>query len=183
MLPLGTTDTVAGVLVIMRRNGARGFTDDQLDMMSAFADRAAAGLAVGQHPAPGASLDLLSDRDRIARDLHDHVIQRLFAVGLSLQGTIPRTSPPEVAARLVEAVDDLQSVIQEIRTAIFDLHGGGSGQPDSGSGSPPQSRRSPGPGRAAASDSSDRRRWSQNRDLAVYAGRVRGVSNALRRTP
>ena len=127
VLPLGTTDTVAGVLVIMRRNGARGFTDDQLDMMSAFADQATLAWQLASTQRRVRELDLLSDRDRIARDLHDHVIQRLFAVGLSLQGTIPRTSPPEVAARLVEAVDDLQSVIQEIRTAIFDLHGGGSG--------------------------------------------------------
>ena len=72
-------------------------------------------------------LDVISDRDRIARDLHDHVIQRLFAVGLALQGTIPRSHKPEVRRRLTECVDDLQSVIQEIRTAIFDLHGGDAG--------------------------------------------------------
>jgi signal transduction histidine kinase len=66
-------------------------------------------------------------RDRIARDLHDHVIQRLFAVGLALQGTIPRARSPEVQQRLTGCVDDLQEVIQEIRTAIFDLHGSSSG--------------------------------------------------------
>jgi signal transduction histidine kinase len=70
---------------------------------------------------------VLSDRDRIARDLHDHVIQRLFAVGLALQGTISRARVPEVKQRLSESVDDLQAVIQEIRTAIFDLHGSNSG--------------------------------------------------------
>ena len=72
-------------------------------------------------------LDVLTDRDRIARDLHDHVIQRLFAIGLTLQGTIPRARVPEVQQRLVDTVDDLQGVIQEIRTAIFDLHGGSAG--------------------------------------------------------
>ena len=72
-------------------------------------------------------LDVLTDRDRIARDLHDHVIQRLFAVGLALQGTIPRARVPEVQERLTGCVDDLQEVIQEIRTAIFDLHGAHSG--------------------------------------------------------
>lgn len=127
VLPLRTTDTVAGVLVIMRRDGARDFTDDQLDMMGTFADQATLAWQLASTQRRVRELDLLSDRDRIARDLHDHVIQRLFAVGLSLQGTIPRTARPEVAARLVEAVDDLQSVIQEIRTAIFDLHGGGTG--------------------------------------------------------
>jgi signal transduction histidine kinase len=69
-------------------------------------------------------LDVLTDRDRIARDLHDHVIQRLFAIGLSLQGAVPRTRVPEVKVRLTEAIDGLQEVVQEIRTSIFDLHGG-----------------------------------------------------------
>jgi signal transduction histidine kinase len=55
------------------------------------------------------------------------VIQRLFAVGLTLQGTIPRAKVPEVQQRLVTTVDELQGVIQEIRTAIFDLHGGSAG--------------------------------------------------------
>jgi len=72
-------------------------------------------------------LDILSDRDRIARDLHDHVVQRLFAIGLAVQGTIPRTRSPEAQQRLTGTVDDLQAVIQEIRTAIFDLHGGSPG--------------------------------------------------------
>ena len=127
VLPLRTTDSVAGVVVILRRRGARAFTDDQLTMMGTFADQATLAWQLASAQQQMRELDLLSDRDRIARDLHDHVIQRLFAVGLSLQGTIPRTRRPEVAARLVEAVDDLQSVIQEIRTAIFDLHGGGTG--------------------------------------------------------
>jgi len=69
-------------------------------------------------------LVVLSDRDRIARDLHDQVIQRLFAIGLSLQATIPRSRRPEVQQRISEAVDELQAVVQEIRTSIFDLHGG-----------------------------------------------------------
>jgi two-component system sensor histidine kinase DevS len=69
-------------------------------------------------------LDVLTDRDRIARDLHDHVIQRLFAAGLALQGTIPRSRNPAVQQRLSSVIDDLQATIQEIRVAIFDLHGG-----------------------------------------------------------
>ncbi|MGV1087309.1 MAG: GAF domain-containing protein [Mycobacterium sp.] len=127
VLPLRTAESVIGVVVITRSRGGRDFTDDQLDMMSAFADQATLAWQLATAQQQVRELDLLSDRDRIARDLHDHVIQRLFAVGLSLQGTIPRTRRPEVAARLVEAVDDLQSVIQEIRTAIFDLHGGETG--------------------------------------------------------
>lgn len=127
VLPLRTIDMVAGVLVILRREGARAFTDEQLDMVGAFADQATLAWQLASTQRQMRELDLISDRDRIARDLHDHVIQRLFAVGLLLQGTIPRTRRPDVAERLTEAVDSLQSVIQEIRTAIFDLHGGSPG--------------------------------------------------------
>lgn len=127
VLPLRATDTVAGVLVALRPCGARQFSAEELDMMSAFADQAALAWQLASTQRRMRELDVLSDRDRIARDLHDHVIQRLFAVGLSLQGTISRARAPEVQQRLMGCVDDLQEVIQEIRTAIFDLHGGQSG--------------------------------------------------------
>ncbi len=127
VIPLRTTETVAGVLVILRRRGAQLFTDEQLEMMAAFADQATLAWQLASTQRHLRELDVLSDRDRIARDLHDHVIQRLFALGLSLQGTIPRARSPEVQQRLTETVDELQGVIQEIRTAIFDLHGGAAG--------------------------------------------------------
>ena len=127
VLPLRATDTVAGVLVALRPVGAQPFSADQLDMMAAFADQAALAWQLASTQRRMHELDVLTDRDRIARDLHDHVIQRLFAVGLALQGTIPRARSPEVQQRLMDSVDDLQGVIQEIRTAIFDLHGGSSG--------------------------------------------------------
>jgi signal transduction histidine kinase len=127
VLPLRATDTVAGVLVALRPVGAQPFTAGQLDMMAAFADQAALAWQLASTQRQMRELDVLTDRDRIARDLHDHVIQRLFAVGLALQGTIPRARAPEVQQRLMDSVDDLQGVIQEIRTAIFDLHGGSSG--------------------------------------------------------
>ncbi|RDH78302.1 GAF domain-containing protein [Mycolicibacterium moriokaense] len=122
LLPLRATDAVAGVLVALRPIGAQQFSDEQLDMMAAFADQAALAWQLASTQRRMRQLDVLTDRDRIARDLHDHVIQRLFAVGLALQGTIPRARTPEVQDRLTHCVDDLQEVIQEIRTAIFDLH-------------------------------------------------------------
>lgn len=127
VLPLRTVDTVAGVLVAVRADGARIFTSEQLDMAAAFADQAAVAWQLASSQRTVRELEILADRDRIARDLHDHVIQRLFAVGLSLQGTIPRAQSPEVRQRLGGTVDDLQAVIQEIRTAIFDLHGAQAG--------------------------------------------------------
>ncbi|MBJ8347034.1 GAF domain-containing sensor histidine kinase [Antrihabitans sp. YC2-6] len=125
LLPLRAAETVSGVLIILRHKGAAPFTDDQMEMMTAFADQAALALQLAEAQRRVRELDILTDRDRIARDLHDHVIQRLFAAGLALQGTIPRTRVPDVQRRLSEVIDDLQGVVQEIRTAIFDLHGGG----------------------------------------------------------
>jgi two-component system, NarL family, sensor histidine kinase DevS len=127
VLPLRTTDTVIGVIVTLRPQGTQPFTDEQLDMMAAFADQAALAWQLASTQRRMRELDVLTDRDRIARDLHDHVIQRLFAIGLELQGTIPRARSSEVQERLNRCVDDLQNVIQEIRTAIFDLHGAASG--------------------------------------------------------
>ncbi|WP_414688275.1 GAF domain-containing sensor histidine kinase [Mycobacterium sp.] len=123
VLPLRATDAVAGVLVAVRAVGSQPFNNEQLDMMAAFADQAALAWQLASTQRQMRELSILTDRDRIARDLHDHVIQRLFAVGLALQGTIPRARVPEVQQRLTDCVDDLQEVIQEIRTAIFDLHG------------------------------------------------------------
>lgn len=68
-----------------------------------------------------AQAEVLAERDRIAGDLQDHAIQRVFAVGLALQGTIPRARSTDVQQRLDTAVDDLHGVVQDFRTAIFDL--------------------------------------------------------------
>jgi len=109
--------------VALRDNGAQPFSDEQLDMMAAFVDQAALAWQLATSQRRMREVDVLTDRDRIARDLHDHVIQRLFAVGLALQRTVPRARSTEVQQRLSDSVDDLQGVIQEIRTTIFDLHG------------------------------------------------------------
>ena len=125
VIPLRTN--AGGIVVVLRRSGARDFTLDQLGMMVAFADQAALAWQLANSRRRMHELDVISDRERIARDLHDHVIQRLFAVGLSLQGAIPRARSAEVQQRLTDTVDELQAVIQEIRTTIFDLHGGAPG--------------------------------------------------------
>ena len=127
VVPLRTTDTVAGVAVIVRRRGARQFSDEQLDMVAAFADQATLAWQLANSQRRMRELDVLADRDRIARDLHDHVIQRIFAAGLALQGAVARAQSPQVQQRLTDVVDELQAVIQEIRTTIFDLHGGAAG--------------------------------------------------------
>lgn len=127
VLPLRTTDTTVGVVVTLRRRGSREFSPDQLGMAAAFTDQATVAWQLAGSQRRMRELDVISDRERIARDLHDHVIQRLFAAGLSLQGAIPRARSVEVQQRLADTVDELQRVIQEIRTTIFDLHGSSPG--------------------------------------------------------
>jgi GAF domain-containing protein len=83
VLPLRATEAVAGVLVAVRAAGAQPFNNEQLDMMAAFADQAALAWQLASTQRQMRELSILTDRDRIARDLHDHVIQRLFAVGLA----------------------------------------------------------------------------------------------------
>ena len=119
--------SAGGIVVLLRRRGAREFSADHLDMIVAFADQAALAWQLATSRQRMNELKVISERDRIARDLHDHVIQRLFAMGLTLQGTIARARSAEVAQRLTDTVDELQNVIQEIRTTIFDLHGGAPG--------------------------------------------------------
>jgi signal transduction histidine kinase len=125
VLPLRAADDIHGVLVTLRAPDAPRFDAGQLELMAAFADQAALALQAAAAQQRMREIDVLSDRDRIARDLHDHVIQRLFAVGLSLQGITSRAESPEMQQRLSTATDDLQEVIEEIRTAIYDLHGEG----------------------------------------------------------
>ena len=69
-------------------------------------------------------LAVASERERIARNLHDLVIQRVFAVGMDLHGTVARSRCPEVTERLHGTLSDLQAIISDIRTAIFGLHSG-----------------------------------------------------------
>jgi signal transduction histidine kinase len=87
-----------------------------------FAQRLAVGLTAAQTQHERARLDLLEDRDRIARDMHDHVIQRLFATGLSLQSAGRLVSEPVARERIENAVDEVDAVIKDIRHTIFGLH-------------------------------------------------------------
>ena len=128
-LPLGNDESIAGVLLTVRTAGSAPFDEHELQLVSTFADQAALALQRAESQMARRELEVLADRDRIARDLHDHVIQRLFAIGLSMQGTHRRAKSPVLAARLTEHLDQLHEVIQEIRTAIFDLQAGPSETP------------------------------------------------------
>jgi signal transduction histidine kinase len=125
VMPLRTQQSLLGVLVVARNANAAPFDTGHLDLMSDFADHAAVALTLAEGREQARELSIIADRDRIAHDLHDHVIQRLFAVGMNLQSTIARSKSPEITERLTRDVDDLQTTIDEIRTTIFALQSSG----------------------------------------------------------
>ena len=110
-----------GVLVVARNQSETPFASGILDLVSDFADHAAVALVLAESREQARELSVISDRERIAHDLHDHVIQRLFAAGMDLQGTIARSRSPEITRRLSRTVDELQGTIDEIRSRIFAL--------------------------------------------------------------
>ena len=119
-MPVRVRGQVFGNLYLTDKIGAAGFTEEDEQLVAALAT--AAGMAVenARLHAKARQLTLAEDRERIARDLHDTVIQRLFAVGLSLQA-VEGASSPEVRDRLRSAIDDLDGTIRQVRTAIFAL--------------------------------------------------------------
>ncbi|WIX75144.1 GAF domain-containing sensor histidine kinase [Amycolatopsis carbonis] len=122
VVPLRSGEASAGVLVAVRAPGESTFDEHELQIVSAFADQAALALRDAESQSARRELDVVADRDRIARDLHDHVIQRLFAVGLAMKGTLRRAGSPAIGDRLARHIGQLQEVIEEIRSSIFDLH-------------------------------------------------------------
>jgi signal transduction histidine kinase len=111
-----------GGLVAVRVRGEPKLPADLEPLLVSFANQAAMALEFAETLRTRRMLDVLADRDRIAEDLHDHVIQRLFATGMSLQGTVRRIADREAARRVGQAVEQLDATVREIRTSIFDLH-------------------------------------------------------------
>ncbi|MFF5406775.1 GAF domain-containing protein [Streptomyces misionensis] len=121
-VPVGDSERVRGVLQVAKVPGGSPFSEATIGMVSAFADQAALALKLAEHRRENEQLALLGDRDRIARDLHDQVIQRLFADGLTLQAVLGRVRDEPVATeRILRVVDDLDDTIKTIRTTIFAL--------------------------------------------------------------
>lgn len=121
VMPLRAHDESSGVIALARGAYQQPFAASDLDLVEQFATQAAIALMLASGQDNERQLTILGERERIAHDLHDHVIQRLFATGMDLQGTLARARSPEVAARLNRTLDDLQTIIEEIRTTIFRL--------------------------------------------------------------
>ena len=126
LAPLGGKDAARGLLVLARARGEEAYSPTTGHLLSAFAGHAAVALELAEARVDAERLSVLEDRDRIAKDLHDVIIQRLFAVAMSLMSTVRRTSDPTHAQRVQRAVDDLDDTIRQIRSTIFALqHAGG----------------------------------------------------------
>jgi signal transduction histidine kinase len=125
--PIKVGDRVYGNLYLTEKIGADEFTPDDEAVIEALA--MAAGIAVENarlHQRAGDAA-VYEERDRISRDLHDGVIQRLFAIGLSLQGLASSQSEPAVAARMGAVVEDIDETIRQVRATIFELGAQGRG--------------------------------------------------------
>ena len=121
IFPLGGPGNVRGVLTVGRRQGAMPLPHAATEMVGSFAAQAGVALQLADARRDAEQVTVLHDRERIARDLHDLVIQRLYATGMSLQGALPLATRPELADRVSDAVDAMDDTIGEIRSAIFAL--------------------------------------------------------------
>lgn len=122
MVPLTDASGVRGVLAVVRARGRRCFEEADLDMATAFAAHAAVALGLAAARVDQERVRLLEDRNGIAHELHDHVIQRLFAAGMLLQG-VPGLDEAERLARVDGVIDDINDVIGQIRGTIVSLRG------------------------------------------------------------
>jgi signal transduction histidine kinase len=121
VVPLVAGEQIRGALMLGRVAARPGYTATDVDMAAAFAGHAAMAMELVQARADQITLAQAEDHDRIAGDLHDHVIQELFALGMRLQGHAAR-SDPATAEQVNGYVDTLDEVINKIRTSIFGLH-------------------------------------------------------------
>jgi signal transduction histidine kinase len=122
LLPLRGTGPADGVLMVgWAPERQHEFRSTDVALPASFAEQAALALQVAQAQEDRGRLAVFEDRDRIGRDLHDLVIQRLFAVGLTLENVSRLTIRPEVTSRLTGAVDDIDATIKDIRRTIFEL--------------------------------------------------------------
>jgi signal transduction histidine kinase len=131
IIPLGGRPAL-GTVVAMRLRDREPFEPSTLEWAAAFAAQATVALELARSQQRERRLQVEADRDRIARDLHDHVVQRIFATGLALDRISRQleATHPEAAARIAERVDELDGTIARIRSAIFELHEADDTSPD-----------------------------------------------------
>ncbi|MBV8445282.1 MAG: GAF domain-containing protein [Candidatus Dormibacteraeota bacterium] len=127
-VPIRVRDQVFGNLYLTEKAGDRDFSPRDEELVVGLASAAAVAIENARLHEKVRDLAVLQDRERIARDLHDTVIQRLFATGMSLQGLARRAGDVEVGDRIQSAVEDLDDTIRDIRGVIFALQAHGRGE-------------------------------------------------------
>ncbi|WP_161972401.1 GAF domain-containing protein [Glaciihabitans arcticus] len=120
LLSFSATGLPIGLITIAREVGAPAYGAAETEMATEFAAQASLAIELARARVDSVQLELVQDRNRIARDLHDHVIQRLFASGLTLQSMVGRV-PSDLRGELGDQVDAIDSAIAQIRTAVFTL--------------------------------------------------------------
>jgi len=120
-IPLRGNDRITGVLVCSRRPGSGGFDHLDREMICAIAAHAGLALELAQIRRENENLRRLEDRAQIAESLRQSVIQRLFQLGLKLQGAAARAVKPDVRDTIQEQVTEIDQIIADIRTAVFSL--------------------------------------------------------------
>ena len=123
-VPLRVIGRATGTLVVANLKGGRRFNEKTLHFVETFADQASVAIEFGRAQADLRRLGLMEERERIAKELHDGIIQSLFAVGMGLQGAALLAASPETAARIEGAVGELDRVIRDLRNYIFGLRPG-----------------------------------------------------------
>ncbi|MEU6379895.1 GAF domain-containing sensor histidine kinase [Streptomyces sp. NPDC046909] len=120
-VPIGSGDGVRGVVLLVREPGQTVFSEQETEPLQGFAAQAAVAMELAERRKDAEQIAVLQDRDRIARDLHDLAIQRLFATGMTLQSAGRFIEHAEASGRVQRAVEDLDETIKIIRSAIFGL--------------------------------------------------------------
>ncbi|HEY8798648.1 MAG TPA: GAF domain-containing protein [Candidatus Dormibacteraeota bacterium] len=123
-VPLRVGGRATGTLMVANTRGGSRFDKSTISLVETFADQASVAIGYVRAQADVRRLELMDERERIAKDLHDGIIQSLFAVGMGLQGTALMAASPETAARIDGAVGELDRVIRDLRNYIFGLRPG-----------------------------------------------------------
>jgi signal transduction histidine kinase len=124
LVPLVGSHRIWGLMSVIRTRGRDVFSPEDLAMVSDFANHATLSLELAEARDTEQRMRLMEDRERIARDLHDHVIQELFAIGLGIESAAGSAGVPEaVRDRLRQRVEDLDRSIRRVRTSVFALRG------------------------------------------------------------
>ncbi len=123
-VPLQVEGRATGTLMVANAKGGATFNERSVRLVETFADQASVAIEYGRAQADQRRVGLMDERERIAKELHDGIIQSLFAVGMGLQGTALLSGSPDVAARIDGAINELDHVIRDLRNYIFGLRPG-----------------------------------------------------------